>query len=319
MSQLAGGYGGTAWTGPSGRSLRGAGCAAPRCGTCSPTWVPRRWPTPIFARAVGTMEPFYPLRALVCASCLLVQLEEFQTPAKIFSDYAYFSSYSTSGSSTAAATASGWSSCSTWGASQVVEIASNDGYLLQDFQGAACPCSASSPRPTWRRRRCEKGIPTGVEFFGRATALGRWPRLPRRSAGGQQRPRARPRPGRFRRWMKILLAPGGTITMEFPHLMRLIEDDQWDTIYHEHFSYSPSSPRPGIRRPRAAPVRRGGVADARRLAARVRGARGRRCQPDTRRARSCASASVRPGTSAWRPTPIMAPGSRPTSAGSSSS
>ena len=186
----------------------------------------------------NSMEPFYPLRALVCGNCFLVQLEEFETPEEIFSDYAYFSSYSTS-----------WLEHSRRYAEQmierlglnagsrVVEIASNDGYLLQFFRERKIPVLGIEPAANVAQVAVAKGIPTLVEFFGRETA--------RSSADGSLADLLLgnnvlahvPDLNDFVAGMKILLKPGGVITMEFPHLMRLIEDNQWDTIYHEHFSY----------------------------------------------------------------------------------
>src|SRR3977135_3415367 len=188
-------------------------------------------------RANG-MEPFYPLRALVCGQCFLVQLEEFETPEQIFSDYASFSSYSSS-----------WLEPSRRYAdemidrlglnesSHVVEIASNDGYLLQFFHERQIPVLGIEPAANVAKVALQKGIPTRVEFFGRETARS----LAGESAAdlllGNNVLAHVPDLNDFVGGMKILLKPGGVITMEFPHLMRLIEDNQWDTIYHEHFSY----------------------------------------------------------------------------------
>jgi SAM-dependent methyltransferase len=187
---------------------------------------------------VNGMEPFYPLRALVCSNCFLVQLEEFQTPEHIFSDYAYFSSYSTS-----------WLEHSRRyaeliverlgldGSSHVVEIASNDGYLLQYFHERHISVLGIEPAANVAKVALQKGIPTLVEFFGRDTAAS----LAADSAAdlllGNNVLAHVPDLNDFVGGMKILLKPGGTITMEFPHLMRLMHDNQWDTIYHEHFSY----------------------------------------------------------------------------------
>jgi SAM-dependent methyltransferase len=184
------------------------------------------------------MEPFYPLRALVCGRCFLVQLEEFETPEQIFSDYAYFSSYSTS-----------WLEHSRRYAeqmidrlglddsSQVVEIASNDGYLLQFFRDREIAVLGIEPAGNVAQVAIDKGISTVVEFFGEDVARS----LARESAAdlllGNNVLAHVPNLNDFVAGMKILLKPGGVITMEFPHLMRLIEDNQWDTIYHEHFSY----------------------------------------------------------------------------------
>ena len=187
---------------------------------------------------VNEMEPFYPLRALVCERCFLVQLEEFETPERIFSDYAYFSSYS----------ASWLDHCRRYselmierlelnGSSRVVEIASNDGYLLQYFQERGISVLGIEPASNVAAVAIDKGIPTAIEFFGRETA----------QAVAQER-RADlllgnnvlahvPDLNDFVAGMKLLLGDEGVITMEFPHLLRLMEESQWDTIYHEHFSY----------------------------------------------------------------------------------
>jgi len=188
--------------------------------------------------AVNAMEPFYPLRALVCANCLLVQLEQFETPERIFSDYAYFSSYSSSWVAHSRRYAEEMIERLALGAhSHVVEIASNDGYLLQFFHERQIPVLGIEPAANVARVALQKGIPTLVEFFGRDTARS----LAGESAAdlllGNNVLAHVPDLNDFVAGMKILLKPGGVITMEFPHLMRLIEDNQWDTIYHEHFSY----------------------------------------------------------------------------------
>jgi SAM-dependent methyltransferase len=187
---------------------------------------------------VNAMEPFYPLRAWVCSNCLLVQLEEFQTPDHIFSDYAYFSSYS-----------------STWlehsrryvaqmvellglhESSHVVEIASNDGYLLQFFHELHIPVLGIEPAANVARQAMQQGIPTLVEFFGQETAATLMPDSAADLLIGNNVLAHVPDLNDFVAGMRMLLKPGGVITMEFPHLLRLIEDNQWDTIYHEHFSY----------------------------------------------------------------------------------
>ena len=191
--------------------------------------------TPEHANA---MEPYYPLRAFVCDRCFLVQLEEFETPDRIFTEYAYFSSYSTS-----------WLEHSKRyveqmierfgldASSHVVELASNDGYLLQYFRERQVPVLGIEPAANVAKVALEKGIPTLVEFFGRTAARA----LVSGSAAdlllGNNVLAHVPDLNDFVGGMKILLKPGGVITMEFPHLMRLIEADQFDTIYHEHFSY----------------------------------------------------------------------------------
>jgi SAM-dependent methyltransferase len=190
------------------------------------------------ATQANAMEPFYPLRAYVCSSCFLVQLEAFQTPDHIFTEYAYFSSYSTS-----------WLEHSRRyveqmvqrfgldARSQVVELASNDGYLLQYFRERSVPVLGIEPAANVAQVAVRAGIPTLVEFFGREVAR----TIVADSAAdlllGNNVLAHVPDLNDFVAGMKILLKPGGVITMEFPHLMRLIEENQFDTIYHEHFSY----------------------------------------------------------------------------------
>lgn len=188
---------------------------------------------------LARMEPFFPLHAYVCGSCHLVQLEEFQTPEDIFYDYAYFSSYSESwlrhAEAYCAAMVERFGIDKT---SQVVEIASNDGYLLQYFVQQNVPVLGIEPAANVAEVAEQKGVPTRVCFFGRDTArtlvkdgyaadlllgnnvLAHVPDLNDFVAG-----------------LGIALKPDGILTMEFPHLLRLMESNQFDTIYHEHFSY----------------------------------------------------------------------------------
>jgi SAM-dependent methyltransferase len=187
---------------------------------------------------LAAMEPFYPLLAYVCSGCLLVQLEEFETPDRIFSDYAYFSSYSTT-----------WLDHSKdyvdqmthrFGldeSSHVVELASNDGYLLQYFHARHIPVLGIEPAANVAKLALQKGIPTLVEFFGVETARSLVPDSAADLLLGNNVLAHVPDLNDFVAGMKILLKPGGVITMEFPHLLSLVEQNQWDTIYHEHFSY----------------------------------------------------------------------------------
>lgn len=185
------------------------------------------------------MEPFYPLNVFVCSSCLLVQLPAMQPAEAIFSDYAYFSSYSESWLRHAESYAEkmifrfGFDSFS-----QVVEIASNDGYLLQYFRDRAIPVLGIEPAANVARTALDKGIPTIVEFFGQMTADnlvndGVYADL----LIGNNVLAHVPDINDFISGMKILLNANGIITMEFPHLMQLVTNNQFDTIYHEHFSY----------------------------------------------------------------------------------
>jgi SAM-dependent methyltransferase len=184
-------------------------------------------------------EPFYPLHALACDRCFLVQLEEFETPQTIFSDYAYFSSYSTSWLEHCRRYAEMATERFELGpGSQVVELASNDGYLLQYFVQHGVPVLGVEPAANVAEVAIERGIPTEVRFFG--LEAGRELAAARRPADlliGNNVLAHVPDLNDFVAGMKELLAAGGAITMEFPHLERLIEERQFDTIYHEHFSY----------------------------------------------------------------------------------
>ena len=192
------------------------------------------------ADQLHVMEPFFPLHAWVCEKCLLVQLEEFQTPRQIFSDYAYFSSYSESWLRHAEAYVQ--MMCSRFGfgpKSRVVEIASNDGYLLQYFKKRGVNVLGIEPAENVAKVAVEQhGIPTRAEFFGKSSAANMVEAeiRPDLLLGNNVLAHV-PDINDFVAGMKILLAPAGIITMEFPHLLRLIGLNQFDTIYHEHFSY----------------------------------------------------------------------------------
>ena len=189
---------------------------------------------------VHKMEPYYPLELYVCEKCFLVQLEEFETARNIFSsDYAYFSSYSES-----------WlQHCKNYVEmmisrfgfdkdSFIVEIASNDGYLLQYFRQHNIPVLGVEPASNTAEAAIKKGIPTDIAFFDVSYAKGM------RDAGkladliiGNNVLAHNPNLNDFVEGLKIALKPDGVITMEFPHILKLIEQNQFDTIYHEHFSY----------------------------------------------------------------------------------
>ena len=185
------------------------------------------------------MEPFYPLHAYVCASCFLVQLEEFESPQSIFSDYAYFSSYSDSWVEHARHYSVEITQRLRLGAaSRVVEIASNDGYLLRHFQERDIPVLGVEPAANVAAVARQAGIPTRIEFFGRDCAT----RMAAESLHadllvGNNVLAHVPDLNDFVGGLKILLKPSGVITLEFPHLLRLMEGNQFDTVYHEHFSY----------------------------------------------------------------------------------
>ncbi len=184
-------------------------------------------------------EPFYPLHAFVCHCCFLVQLGEIQRPAEIFSDYAYFSSYSNSWVEHARTYAEMVVKRFALGrTAQVVEIASNDGYLLQHFVAWGIPAVGIEPARNVAKVAIERGIPTMVGFFGEAMAR----RLLDKGFGadllvGNNVLAHVPELNDFVKGMAVLVRPQGVITIEFPHLLRLMNEGQFDTIYHEHISY----------------------------------------------------------------------------------
>lgn len=193
----------------------------------------------VYEHQLNHMEAFHPLRVFLCEICFLVQLEEFVAPENIFDDYAYFSSYAESWVAHAKTYVDMITERLNLGAdSKVVEIASNDGYLLQHFVAKSIPCMGVEPAANVAEAAIEKGVPTTVRFFGEQTAkdlkedFGAADLI----AGNNVLAHV-PDLNDFVRGIKTLLAPGGVVTMEFPHLQRLFEENQFDTIYHEHFSY----------------------------------------------------------------------------------
>lgn len=184
-------------------------------------------------------EPFYPLDAYVCDNCFLVQLQEFEDPESIFGEYAYFASYSDTWLKHASEYVDKMTTLfGTDRDSRVVEIASNDGYLLQYFVQKGIPALGIEPARNVAEKAKQKGIPTEVAFFGTETAK----RLASEGKSadllvGNNVLAHVPDLNDFVTGLKILLEPTGIITMEFPHLMRLMGETQFDTIYHEHFSY----------------------------------------------------------------------------------
>ncbi len=191
------------------------------------------------AEELNRMEPFYPLHVYVCSVCFLVQLEEYVSPENIFTHYAYFSSYS-----------------DTWldharrysemviGRFQltdenfVVEIASNDGYLLQNFVKAGIPVLGIEPAVNVAEAALKRGVSTLIAFFSEDTARnlianGRKADL----IIGNNVLAQVPALNDFVAGIRIMLAPSGVVTLEFPHLYQLMTGNQFDTIYHEHFSY----------------------------------------------------------------------------------
>jgi hypothetical protein len=188
---------------------------------------------------LNQMEPFYPLHVYVCDQCFLVQLEEYVSPEDIFTEYAYFSSY-----------ADAWlqhakdytdlmeRKFELDGNSLVVEVASNDGYLLQYFVEKGIPCLGVEPAANVAQAAIDKGVATRIEFFGTESAR----RMVEEGLQadlliGNNVLAQVPDVNDFVAGMKILLKPQGVITVEFPHLLCLVSENQFDTIYHEHFSY----------------------------------------------------------------------------------
>lgn len=191
------------------------------------------------AEQLNAMEPFYPLHVKVCATCFLVQLDQYVSAEHIFREYAYFSSFSDS-----------WlrhcsryvdmitDRCGLTARSLVVELASNDGYLLQYFRPKGIPILGVEPAANVAAAAEQKGVPTLVEFFGVHTA--REMVEAGQSADliiGNNVLAQVPDLNDFVAGIKILLKPNGVVTLEFPHVERLMEQNQYDTIYHEHFSY----------------------------------------------------------------------------------
>ncbi|HEV2454869.1 MAG TPA: class I SAM-dependent methyltransferase [Verrucomicrobiae bacterium] len=188
---------------------------------------------------LNQMEPFYPLHVRVCAQCYLVQLQQYVSPEHIFTEYAYFSSFS-----------------ETWLAhakdyvdmivqrlhlgpgNLAIELGSNDGYLLRNFVKKGVPALGVEPAANVAKVAVEKGVPTRVAFFGRKTAE-------KLVEDGQKADllignnvlAQVPDINDFVSGIQIVLKPQGVATLEFPHLARLMEQNQFDTIYHEHFSY----------------------------------------------------------------------------------
>jgi len=188
---------------------------------------------------LGRGETYYPLHVYICDQCWLVQLEEYESVENIFSDYAYFASYSDS-----------WlKHCEKYCAemqkrfsldadSFVAEVASNDGYLLQYFVKMGVPVLGIEPAANVAEAAVKKGVPTLVRFFGTEVAeqLASEGRNADLIAGNNVLAQV-PDLNDFVEGLKVLLKPEGVLTLEFPHLLRLIELNEFDTIYHEHFSY----------------------------------------------------------------------------------
>src|SRR5574341_530445 len=182
------------------------------------------------AEQLNQMEPFYPLHVFVCERCFLVQLQEYVSPSDIFSEYAYFSSYSDSWVQHAKQyTEMIIERLGLGQDSFVVELASNDGYLLQHFMGKGIPALGVEPAANIAKVAMERGIPTVTKFFGEQTA--RELVAEKRCADlvlGNNVLAQVPNINDFVAGIKVLLAPHGVVTIEFPHLMKLMEENQFD-------------------------------------------------------------------------------------------
>ena len=188
---------------------------------------------------LNAMEPFYPLRVLVCRHCWLAQLDQYVSVEHIFSEYAYFSSFSDSWVQHARDYTSQMIDRFGLGAtSKVVELASNDGYLLQWFVQAGIPSLGIEPAANVVAAAEARGVTSLVDFFGSelATQLVATGCRADLVVGNNVLAQV-PDLNDFVAGIAILLAPRGVLTLEFPHLLRLIDENQFDTIYHEHFSY----------------------------------------------------------------------------------
>ena len=193
----------------------------------------------VSADNLDAMEKFYPLHVRICDSCLLVQLPAYVSGEDIFSDYAYFSSYSDSWVAHARRYADAMIARLALGPdSLVTEVASNDGYLLQHFLAAGVPVLGIEPAANVAEVARAKGIRTEVQFLGAVTGDGISGQYGRADLVAANNVFAHvPDIRGFAAGLRGLVKDTGLVTLEFPHLLRLIERRQYDTIYHEHFSY----------------------------------------------------------------------------------
>jgi SAM-dependent methyltransferase len=193
----------------------------------------------LLPQELNAPETFFPLHVRVCERCLLAQVQEYVTPEDIFEEYAYFSSYSTAWLEHTKRYADAMTERLGLGAdSLVVELASNDGYLLQWFVEKGIPVLGIEPAANVAQVAIDRGIPTRVEFFGEevARALAAEGVQADLVAGNNVLAQV-PDLNSFVAGITTILAPGGTVTIEFPHLRKLMDGNQFDTIYHEHFWY----------------------------------------------------------------------------------
>ena len=228
-----------AGAGQSAASLSCRFCSAPLSKSFVDLGMSPLCQTHITAEQLNSIENFYPLHAYVCEQCFLVQLGEYVAPDEIFTDYHYFSSYSDS-----------WlRHCQTYcqhmaadfgitKGKKVIELASNDGYLLQYFVQQGVSVLGIEPADNVAQVARAKGVPTDSVFLGEATArdtVARWGQAD--LVLGNNVLAHVPDLNDFVKGMSVLLGDDGLLTMEFPHLLELMQHNQFDTIYHEHFSY----------------------------------------------------------------------------------
>ncbi|MCC7046846.1 MAG: class I SAM-dependent methyltransferase [Alphaproteobacteria bacterium] len=188
---------------------------------------------------LNTMEPFFPLAASVCRDCLLVQLQEYVTPEHIFTEYAYFAAFSDAWLEHARQYVETISAKYALGPkSQVIELGSNDGYLLQYFVKKGVPVLGIDPAANVAKSAEARGVPTLVRFFGTETArevVGKG--LQADLVLGNNVLAQVPDLNSFVEGIRIILKPTGVCTIEYPHLLKTMQGNQFDQIYHEHFSY----------------------------------------------------------------------------------
>jgi SAM-dependent methyltransferase len=188
---------------------------------------------------LNSMEPFYPLVAFVCRDCHLVQLQEYVTPQDIFTEYAYFSAYSDAWLDHARRYAATMTQRFRLGpASRVIEVGSNDGYLLQFFVQDGVPVLGVDPAANVAKAAEARGVPTLVTFFGADAALGLAAKgIQGDLVLGNNVLAQVPDLNSFVEGIRVILKPDGVCTIEFPHLLKTMVGNQFDQIYHEHFSY----------------------------------------------------------------------------------
>lgn len=188
---------------------------------------------------LDTMEPFYPLHAWVCHKCFLVQVNDYVSADHIFEEYAYFSSFSTTWLQHAQSYVTAMTErLKLDDSSFVVELASNDGYLLQYFVERQVPCLGIEPAKNVAQVAIDKGVPTDVTFFGeeKAKEMAAEGKKADLVCGANVLAQV-PDLNDFVAGIPHILKPHGTVTIEFPHVMTTIEGNQFDQIYHEHFCY----------------------------------------------------------------------------------